>query len=79
MAGGDHYRVRAADCEARANRESDHVIRAEWEALAQSYRLLADHADRNAARLLPTVQQPPAQQQPQQQQQVQPEPPKPSE
>ena len=80
MAPGDHYRVLAAKCDARARVEGDLAIRHEWEIMAQSYRRLAEQAERNA-RLdvvyeplpvklhdlepLPQTQQPQAQQQPQ--------------
>lgn len=80
MASGDHYRVLAAKCDARARAEGDLAIRHEWEIMAQSYRQFAEQAERNArldvvteplpVRLHdpeppPQTQQPQAQQQPQ--------------
>jgi hypothetical protein len=64
--------VLAAGFDARARRETDPASRSEWEIMAQSYRRLAEQADRNA--LTDTVYEPPpvriapqkqAQQQPQ--------------
>lgn len=81
MAPGDHYRVLAAKCDARARVEGDLAIRHEWEIMAQSYRRLAEQAERNARLDVvyeplpvklhdlepppPQTQQPQAQQQPQ--------------
>lgn len=48
MAPGDLYRVKAADMNARAKRETSLLIRAEFENLALAYLRLADQADRNA-------------------------------
>ncbi len=76
---GDHYRALAAKCDARARTEDDLAIRHEWEIMAQSYRRLAEQAERNARtdvvyeppaerlhdRDPPQAQQPQAQQQPQ--------------
>jgi hypothetical protein len=44
----DQYRVLAAQCDARAARETDGPMKAEWEAMGKSYRRLAEQADRNA-------------------------------
>jgi hypothetical protein len=48
MAAGDQYRSLAAECNARARREADAVIRAEWGSMAQAYCHLAEQAERNA-------------------------------
>ena len=45
---GEHYRVLAGKCDARARAEDDLSIRHEWEIMAQSYRRLAEQAERNA-------------------------------
>lgn len=78
---GDSYRVKAAEINARAAREANPVLRAEFKKLALAYLLLAEQADSNAKTDVvyeppperPVVQQqqqsPP--QQPQQQQQQQ--------
>lgn len=85
MAVGDNYRTLAAQCDARARGEGDPAIRHEWEIMAQSYRRLADQAERNARldvvyeppaeklhdREPPPLPQPPQTQQPQAQQQAQ--------
>ena len=81
MAPGDHYRVLAAKCDVRALDESDRAIRHEWEIMAQSYRRLAEQAERNARtdvvyepppEKLHDLEPPPSQtQQPQTQQQPQ--------
>ena len=47
MTTGDHYRVKVADLRARARRESDPQLRAEFETLAAGYLRLAQQADRN--------------------------------
>jgi hypothetical protein len=47
MVSGDHYRVLAADCDARAISERVLQFKAEWEQLALGYRRLAQQADRN--------------------------------
>jgi hypothetical protein len=74
MGSGDHYRVKAADMNARAKSEPNPFIRAEYENLALAYLRLADQAERNATTDI--VYEPPPQQQmsqpPQQQQQAQP-------
>ncbi len=83
MASGDRYRILAANCDARARAEGDPAIRHEWEIMAQSYRRLAEQAERNArwdvvTEPLPvnlhdpgSLPQPPQTQQPQAQQQAQ--------
>ena len=48
MAVGDHYRTLAAKCDARARAEGEPAMRHEWEIMAQSYRRLAEQAERNA-------------------------------
>ena len=71
MAPGDLYRVKAADMNARAKRETSLLIRAELENLALAYLRLADQADRNAR--TDVVYEPPSHQPSvQQQQQAQP-------
>ena len=75
MAPGDLYRLKAADMNTRANRETNLLIRAEFENLALAYLRLADQADRNARTDVvyeTPAYQPSATQQPQQQQQAQP-------
>ena len=47
MNSSDKYRKLAADCDARAARDSDAAGRAEWHYLARAYRRLAEQADRN--------------------------------
>jgi hypothetical protein len=47
MVSADHYRVLAADCDARAKNERVSTQRGEWEQLARAYRHLASQADRN--------------------------------
>lgn len=81
MASGDHYRILAANCDARARAEGDLAIRHEWEIMARSYRRLAEQAARNArldavteplpVKLPEPRPQPPQTQQPQAQQQPQ--------
>ena len=46
--GGDYYRMKAADMNARAVREDHPSLRAEFENLALSYLRLAAQADENA-------------------------------
>jgi hypothetical protein len=66
------YRALAADCDARARKEADPVLKAEWERMALGYRRLAVQADRNAG--IDVVYEPPPEQpQVQQQQQQQPQ------
>jgi hypothetical protein len=48
MASGDHYRILAAKCDARACAEGDRAIRHEWEIMSHSYLRLAEQAERNA-------------------------------
>jgi hypothetical protein len=48
MMTSDHYRMLAADCDARARREQVPQIKAEWEQLARGYRRLAEQAERNS-------------------------------
>jgi hypothetical protein len=48
MAAGDDYRIKAADMNAKAKRETRPLTRAELESLALAYLRLADQADRNA-------------------------------
>jgi hypothetical protein len=48
MASGDHYRILAAKCDARACAEGDRAIRHEWEIMAHSYLRLAEQAERDA-------------------------------
>jgi hypothetical protein len=74
MTRADHYRARAAELYALALNETDPVTRAELEAIAQSYRRLAQLADRNIHTDVvyePPIERTVAQQQ---QQQIQPEP-----
>jgi hypothetical protein len=47
MTQAEQYRVLAADCEGKARNERVPQLRAEWNALAKSYRRLAEQADRN--------------------------------
>jgi hypothetical protein len=58
MASGDHYRILAAKCDARARAEGDLAIRHEWEIMAHSYLRLAEQAERNAR--MHAVHEPPA-------------------
>ena len=48
MTTPDLYRTRAADCDARAKREIDPLAKAEWSRMADSYRKLAEDAERAA-------------------------------
>ena len=85
MTNADQYRARAADLLARSKRETDPIIRSEWQHLARSYLHLAEQADRNSRAdiVYETPQQRPAtgmqqeHQQQQQQQQQQPQKPLP--
>jgi hypothetical protein len=49
MSGGDEYRKRASEFEARAKTGSDRNNKTEFEGLARIYRRLAEQADRNRA------------------------------
>jgi hypothetical protein len=49
MPTGDEYRVKAADMNARAIKEPNFLLRAEFENLALSYLRLANQADKNGA------------------------------
>jgi hypothetical protein len=49
MPSGDEYRVKASELLAKSRQESDPLLRAEFQSLAQGYLLLAEHAERNAA------------------------------
>jgi hypothetical protein len=48
MPMADDYRIKATDMSARAKREQDILIRAEYESLALAYFRLADQAEKNA-------------------------------
>ena len=48
MTTGDEYRGRAADLRAKADRETNARIRAEFESLARGYLRLAEQAERNS-------------------------------
>ena len=48
MTPADHYRIKAAECEARAQSEPRGSARIEFQMLAKAYRRLAELADRNA-------------------------------
>jgi len=78
MPTANEYRIKAADMNARAKRESNMLTRSEYENLALSYLRLAEQAEKNAANDLVyetprPAEQPNFQQQAQQQQQPQPE------
>jgi hypothetical protein len=78
MPTADEYRIKAADMNARAKRESNVLTRSEYENLALSYLRLANQAEKNAANDVvyetpPPPQEPHVQQKAQQQQQPQPE------
>jgi hypothetical protein len=48
MTTGDDYRAKAATLRARAQREPDPTIAADFESLALAYLRLAEQADRNS-------------------------------
>lgn len=48
MIPAEQYRARAAECQARAQRESDPALRVDWEIMALAYLRLAYQAERNA-------------------------------
>jgi len=48
MAPGDQYRVKTAELLARARREPNTELRAEFEGLARGYLRLAEQSERNA-------------------------------
>jgi hypothetical protein len=48
MSMRDHYRTRAAEFHARAQNESDQMVRREYENLAKQFLHLAKEADRDA-------------------------------
>jgi len=48
MAVGHSYRAFAADCDARARRETEPAIQREWEGMALAYRRMAERAEHNA-------------------------------
>jgi len=73
MAAGDDYRIKAAEMNAKAKRETKPQTRAELEHLALAYLRLADQADRNVRLEASTDQSSVRLQQQQQQQQQQPQ------
>jgi len=79
VSSASHYRMLAADCEARSRKEVDPLLKAEWDRMALGYRRLALQADRNAETdVVYETPQPPEQHQVQQQQQQQQAQPKPN-
>ena len=70
MAAGDDYRIKAADLNAKAKRETHSRTRSDLEGLALAYLRLAVQADRNAD-LAPWTEQPLSSVQQQQQRQPQ--------
>jgi len=48
MTSADYYRTLAADCAARARKETDPATRAEWDLMRAGYKRLAEQAERNA-------------------------------
>ena len=82
MTMDDQNRARAADLFARAKAETDPMMRAEWQHLAQSYLHLAEQAERKSRSEAPfevpqhqNIGLPQQHQQQQQQQQQQPQKP----
>jgi len=47
MGSANEYRIKAAELIARATRENDRALRADYENLARSYLRLAEQAERN--------------------------------
>ena len=74
MAGGDEYRVKAADMHARARLATALEHRLNLEDLALAYLRLADQADRNSTTDLVYETRPAPAEQPNVQQQQQPQP-----
>jgi hypothetical protein len=49
MTSAERYRVKAAECEAWARRETSVTLRNQWDGMAKAYRRLAQLADRNVS------------------------------